>query len=122
MFWGIILTICDLYICIFFESDFELFSTSNKVVKDLEEYATGRMGLTGIAVGIYDDKIACSLICMLMSMFLYSAKLIPIKLRVISFCISVLALFLTTQRTGLLCLLLFIVVDYFQKSKKRKSD
>lgn len=99
---------------------FELFNTSDKVVRDLEEYATGRMGLTGIAVGIYDDKIACSLICMLMSMFLYSAKLIPIKLRVISFCISVLALFLTTQRTGLLCLLLFIVVDYFQKSKKTK--
>lgn len=95
---------------------FEFFNTTKTVGIDLEEYANDRMGLNGIAVGIYNDKIACSLICMLLSMFIYNIECISKKLRLISLCSSLVALYLTTQRTGLLCFLLFFILTFIYKN------
>lgn len=100
---------------------FELFNNSGRVNLDLTDYTSERMGLSNVAVGVYDDKIACSLICMLCCMFIYGAKCIKLKLRIISFCLCILALFLTTQRTGLLCFLLFVVINNLFNSKKTKN-
>ena len=87
---------------------FELFNNSGRVNLDLTDYTSERMGLSNVAVGVYDDKIACSLICMLCCMFIYGVKCITLKLRIISFCLCILALFLTTHRTGLLCFFFFV--------------
>ena len=100
---------------------FELFNNSGRVNLDLTDYTSERMGLSNVAVGVYDDKIACSLICMLCCMFIYGVKCITLKLRIISFCLCILALFLTTQRTGLLCFLLFVVINNLFNSKKTKN-
>lgn len=76
------------------------------------------MGLTGIAVGIYNDKIACSLIGLVLFMFIISNSLIGKNKKLILSCICATATYLSTQRTGLLCLLLFVVIMLFDKNRK----
>lgn len=92
---------------------FDYFNTSTVEAVDLEEYATGRMGLSGIAVGIYDDKIAMQLVCLLLFMFIIVKKEIGKYLRYSSSISCLLCLYLTTQRTGLLCVVLFGILLIF---------
>lgn len=96
-------------------SDF--FNTSDKEGMDLIDYANGRMGLTGIAVGIYDDKIACSLIGLLLFMFVIANDKINKILRYSAAVFTLVTIFLTTQRTGLLCSFLFIGIMVLDKRK-----
>ena len=84
---------------------------------DLIDYANGRMGLSGIAVGIYDDKIACSLVGLVLFMFLVSCDKIKDTLRYGAAVLCIIAVFLTTQRTGLLCAGLFVAIMFLDKRK-----
>lgn len=97
---------------------FDFFNNSDADVVDLLEYANGRMGLTGIAVGIYNDKIACSLIGLVLFMFIISNSLIGKNKKLILSCICATATYLSTQRAGLLCLLLFVVIMLFDKNRR----
>ena len=88
---------------------YEFFNTSQEQMKDLDRYASGRYGLTGISVGIYDDKIAMSLISFLLAMFLFDKEIINEKIRYIVVGITLFNMFLTTQRSALFCYLLFML-------------
>lgn len=101
---------------------FDFFNTSTVESVDLVEYATGRMGLSGIAVGVYDDKIAMQLVCLLLFMFIIGKKEIGKVLRYSSSFCCLVCLYLTTQRTGLLCVVLFGFILLFdeQHSKYKK--
>lgn len=94
---------------------FMMFNTSENEAKDLAEYLTDRGGLTGIAVGIYDDKIALSLISLLLFMFLMNKIYISKPLFIIAIVTTFIDLYLTTQRTGLFCILLFIAIMLLDK-------
>lgn len=96
---------------------FNFFNTTGDEGTDLIDYANGRMGLSGIAVGIYDDKIACSLIGLVLFMFLVSCDKIKTSLRYGAAGFCIVAIFLTTQRTGLLCAALFIAIMLLDKRK-----
>lgn len=96
---------------------YDFFNTSGKEGIDLINYANGRMGLTGVAVGIYDDKIACSLIGLVLFMFLVSCDKINDTLRYGAAVLCIIAVFLTTQRTGLLCSGLFVAIMLLDKRK-----
>lgn len=120
--FGTLFSIYAIYTYIYSSNPiFDFFNTSSRISLDLDEYSTGRMGLSGIAVGIYDDKIACSLICMLVCMFVFCTDCIVKYLRMVAFSSSFIALYLTTQRTGLLCLLLFCVAYYLNKVRYSKN-
>lgn len=96
---------------------YDFFNTSGKEGMDLINYANGRMGLTGIAVGIYDDKIACSLVGLVLFMFLVSCDKIKASLKYGAAILCIIAVFLTTQRTGILCAVLFVPIMFFDKRK-----
>lgn len=98
---------------------FDYFNTSTIESVDLSEYATGRMGLSGIAVGIYDDKIAMQLVCLLLFMFIIVKKEIGNVLRYLSSFSCLVCLYLTTQRTGLLCIFLFGILFLFDKQNRK---
>lgn len=94
---------------------YDFFNTSGEEGMDLIDYANGRMGLSGIAVGIYDDKIACSLVGLVLFMFLISCDKINATLRYGAAILCVVAVFLTTQRTGLMCAILFVAIMFLDK-------
>ena len=96
---------------------YDFFNTSGNEGMDLIDYANGRMGLSGIAVGIYDDKIACSLVGLVLFMFLVSCDKIKDTLRYGAAVLCIIAVFLTTQRTGLLCAGLFVAIMFLDKRK-----
>lgn len=81
----------------------------------LEDYATGRLGLEGIAVGIYNDKIALSLISLLLFTFLINKNCVNKILLTCALVLTFVDMFLTTQRTALFCVIVFFVIMYFDK-------
>ena len=95
-----------------------MFNTSGEEGYDLEEYATGRLGLTGIAVGIYNDKIALSLISLLLLMFLITKTCVNKVLLSTTLLLVFVSMFLTTQRTALFALFLFFIIMFFDKKDK----
>lgn len=97
---------------------YEFFNTSTNEAKDLERYATGRFGLTGIAVGIYDDKICMSLIAFLFAMFVFDKEYVNKLLRMIVFCVSLICMLLTTQRSALFCMIVFFAMMLYGRSQK----
>lgn len=84
----------------------------------LEDYATGRLGLEGIAVGIYNDKIALSLISLLLFTFLINKNSVNKVLLTFALALTFIDIFLTTQRTALFCVIVFFVIMYFDKGNK----
>lgn len=79
----------------------------------LEDYATGRLGLKGIAVGIYNDKIALSLISLLLCTFLINKNCVNKILLTGALVLTFVDMFLTTQRTAMFCVIAFFVIMYF---------
>lgn len=96
---------------------YELFNTSQEEMKDLDMYASGRYGLTGISVGIYDDKISMSLISFLLAMFLFDKEIINEKIRFIIVGVTFVNMFFTTQRSALFCFILFLSYPLFGPNK-----
>lgn len=84
----------------------------------LEDYATGRLGLEGIAVGIYNDKIALSLISLLLFTFLINKNCVNKILLTCALVLTFVDMFLTTQRTALFCVIAFFVIMYFDQRNK----
>ncbi len=70
----------------------------------------GRYGLSSRAVGIYSDKIFLSLVSLLIFTFFYNKKQLNKYFRVSLLVVSFLTCFLTTQRTALLCICIFLVM------------
>ena len=95
-----------------------MFNNSGKEGYILEDYATERLGLEGIAVGIYNDKIALSLISLLLFTFLINKDFINRKLLVCALILTFVDMFLTTQRTALFCVMAFFVIMYFDKTDR----
>lgn len=83
----------------------------------------GRYGLSSKAVGIYSNKIFMSLVSMLIFTFFYNKVYIRKNYILLLLAIAVLTCFLTTQRTALFCILIFVflvankkkIVLYFKK-------
>ena len=84
----------------------------------LEDYVTGRLGLEGIAVGIYNDKIALSLISLLLFTFLINKACINKILLTCALALTFVDMFLTTQRTALFCVIIFFIIVCFDKANK----
>lgn len=97
---------------------YTMFNNSGEEGYILEDYATGRLGLEGIAVGIYNDKIALSLISLLLFTFLINKDFINRQLLVCALALTFVDMFLTTQRTALFCVIAFLIVAYFDKRNK----
>lgn len=97
---------------------YAMFNNSGESGYNLEDYATGRLGLEGIAVGIYNDKIALSLISLLLFTFLINKKCINKVLLTLSLALTFIDMFLTTQRTALFCVIAFFAIMYFDKGNK----
>lgn len=97
---------------------FLMFNNSGEAATDLEEYATGRLGMSGIAVGIYGDKIALSLISFLLLIFLINKNCVNKSLLSLTCILTFIDMFLTTQRTALFCLFLFVFLMMFDKEDK----
>lgn len=98
---------------------YTMFNTTGEEGYLLEDYATGRLGLEGIAVGIYNDKIALSLICLLLLTFLLDKTTLSKPLQAATLALVFVAMFLTTQRTALFCVgLFFAIMLLFDKQNK----
>lgn len=97
---------------------YKMFNNSEEEGYILEDYATGRLGLEGIAVGIYNDKIALSLISLLLFIFLINKNNINKILLTCSLALTFVDMFLTTQRTALFCVIIFFITIYFDKKNK----
>lgn len=97
---------------------YTLFNNSGEEERLLEDYVTGRLGMEGIAVGIYNDKIALSLISLLLLTFLINKANINKVLLLSTLALTFVDMFLTTQRTALFCLLLFFCSMAFDKKNK----
>lgn len=96
---------------------YEFFNTSLKDSTDLEQYATNRYGLTGISVGIYDDKIAMSLISFLLAMFLFDKEIIKLYTRYMLVGLTIVNMILTSQRSALLCFIIFILIQFWGRNQ-----
>lgn len=97
---------------------YEMFNTTGEEGKDLLNYASGRAKMSGIAVGIYDEKIALSLISLLLFTFLFNSKGLPKTLFCITLIIAFVCIILTTQRAALFCLIAFLFIVYSENWKK----
>lgn len=91
---------------------FDMFGGSGK---DLGEYTNERLGLSGIAVGIYDDKIALSLISFLLLTFIINKDCVSRPILILTCILTFIDMFLTTQRTALFCFLVFLFIMLFDK-------
>lgn len=98
---------------------FTIFNNSGEEGYVLEDYASGRLGLKGIAVGIYNDKIAFSLVCLLLLTFLISKNNIKRLLQMVTVVIVFVAMFLSTQRTALFCIGLFFAIMMLMDRKNK---
>lgn len=97
---------------------FELFNNSGDEGYILEDYATGRLGVEGIAVGVYNDKIALSLILLLLFTFLSEKRFINKFLLSATLVLLFVTIFLTTQRTALFCVIIFLGIMLLDKDNK----
>ena len=94
---------------------FEMFNNSGDEGYILEDYATGRLGLESIAVGIYNDKIALSLISLLLFTFLSEKRFLNNVWLPLTLILLFVTIFLTTQRTALFCVIISLGIMFFDK-------
>lgn len=96
---------------------YNLFNTDNNVFEN--EFS--RAGIESMAVGIYNDSIFLSLICLLLIIFLYNKASIANNKYLWAFAILVLTinLVLTTKRTGLIALIMFGTILFLDKRHRK---
>ena len=96
---------------------FELFDTDGNMLDN----ETSRAGIDSMAVGIYNDSIYMSLVCLLLIIFLYNKASLIKKNYLWLFSISVLIinLILTTKRSALLALFVFGVILFLDKQYRK---
>lgn len=91
------------------------FNNTGLESRNLETYVNGRGGLESIAVGIYDDKIYCALVSLLLIMFLINKMEIKKFVLYPALILNFITLFLTTQRSPLLALIMGLGIFWFDK-------
>lgn len=96
---------------------YDLFQTEG----NLFENEFSRAGIESMAVGIYNDSIFLSLVCLLLITFLYNKSSIIKNKKLWGFTILILTinLILTTKRSGLIALIIFGIILFFDKQYRK---
>lgn len=97
---------------------YEFYNNSGVEAMDLESITRKRFGLEFMAVGIYDDKIALSLVCLLLLTFLMNKREVNKPLRLSALVLTFVCMILTAQRAPLFSLFAFAAIMMFDKKNK----